>query len=626
MRFGNSVQEYYLDIIRKQKENRKARLRAVVDADSANKYIEEVRQKISELFRFPTVKCPLNTQVTGELKFDSFRMRKVIFESRPGFPVTANLYLPERSGKSPAVCLFCGHSEAGKGYMTYRRAAMALAAGGYTVLVPDPISQGERKQMPGSTLECWDEHNIIGKQLMLTGDSISNWMMWDATRCIDLLLSLPDIDCRHVGVTGNSGGGTATSFIGALDRRITMSAPSCYVTSWLSNTENELQADAEQIPAGAIAAGLDIADFLIAAAPRPQMILGQKDDFFDVRGTKTAYEEIKHIYSHLGKDSDVRLFIGPEKHCFSEHNRNAMYSFFDSITGCGSASAEARVPPELPMESAFCTKSGHVACLPKNRYVREFAFDSIAPHRIVTSDELTGFLCRKLNMPEMIGIPHYRILRHSKSERGTVFSRYGIETEKDRVMAVLKRKGDFYHLTEEESIVLHVAELDSESEMMMPELSSHKCLYSVDVRGIGEMTPSGVDLFHHDFYDIYSYDYHYTSLGLLTGKSYIGGRVSDLISTVELLKSVNCRDITLTSLGNSCITALIAVVIGVNVSRLLLYELPHEWKHAVKDECPVKSLPPSFVIPGILNLTDISGLVGAASKKCEIISVRNQEA
>ena len=73
----------------------------------------------------------------------------------------------------------------------------------------------------------------------------------------------------RVGLTGNSGGGTMTTFVNALEDRLTMAAPSCYITTWLHNVENELPADSEQIPPGTFAAGLEMGDFLIARAPRP---------------------------------------------------------------------------------------------------------------------------------------------------------------------------------------------------------------------------------------------------------------------------------------------------------------------------------------------------------------------
>jgi chloramphenicol O-acetyltransferase len=71
-------------------------------------------------------------------------------------------------------------------------------------------------------------------------------------------MTLPEVDSARIGVTGNSGGGTMTTFVNALDDRLFMASPSCYVTTWLHEVENELPADIEQMPPHAMEYGLDM--------------------------------------------------------------------------------------------------------------------------------------------------------------------------------------------------------------------------------------------------------------------------------------------------------------------------------------------------------------------------------
>lgn len=75
---------------------------------------------------------------------------------------------------------------------------------------------------------------------------------------LDYLLSRPEIDPNHLGITGNSGGGTMTSWIWGLDPRFTMAAPSCFITTFEKNLENEIPADAEQYPPGVLGHGTAI--------------------------------------------------------------------------------------------------------------------------------------------------------------------------------------------------------------------------------------------------------------------------------------------------------------------------------------------------------------------------------
>ena len=120
-----------------------------------------------------------------------------------------------------------------------------------------------------------------------------------------------------------------TTWLWAMEPRFTMAAPSCFVTSFLANLENEIPADCEQYPPGVLGAGLEMADFIIAHAPKPVILLGQNYCFFDRRGLREAYAEVSRFYAVLRAPSEsTRLFIGPEPHGFSVHNQEAMVEFF----------------------------------------------------------------------------------------------------------------------------------------------------------------------------------------------------------------------------------------------------------------------------------------------------------
>jgi cephalosporin-C deacetylase-like acetyl esterase len=107
---------------------------------------------------------------------------------------------------------------------------------GYVVLIFDPIGQGERLQYahlekpdrPGVEAE---EHLRAGNQQFLVGDFFGAWRAWDGIRALDYLLTRPEVDPRHVGITGNAGGGTMTTWLCGLDPRWTMAAPGCFVTT-----------------------------------------------------------------------------------------------------------------------------------------------------------------------------------------------------------------------------------------------------------------------------------------------------------------------------------------------------------------------------------------------------------
>ena len=215
------------------------------------------------------------------LNRDAYTIEKVIFESRPGFPVTANLYLPAGvDGPRPGVVGTCGHSTNGKAAEAYQSFAQGLARLGYVCLIYDPIGQGERLQYVTEDLKSRvgigvREHLYAGNQQFLVGEFLGMWRAWDGIRALDYLLTRPEVDRQQIGVTGNSGGGTMTTWLCGVEPRWTMAAPSCFVTSFLRNMENELPADTEQCPPKAAGAGAGSRRFFGSAGAGPRTDSGQ---------------------------------------------------------------------------------------------------------------------------------------------------------------------------------------------------------------------------------------------------------------------------------------------------------------------------------------------------------------
>src|SRR5262249_7737844 len=151
-----------------------------------------------------------------------------------------------------------------------------------------------------------------------------------------------------------------TTWLCGVESRWTMAAPSCFVTTFRRNLENELPADTEQCPPRSIAQHLDHADYLAALAPKPVIILAKERDYFDARGAEEAYRRLKSVYALLGAADNVKLFIGPTEHGYSKENREAMYQWFNRVTGVSDRQTE----PDLTIEkdeTLQCTKSGQVA-------------------------------------------------------------------------------------------------------------------------------------------------------------------------------------------------------------------------------------------------------------------------
>ena len=197
-------------------------------------------------------RTPLNPQIVGTLQGKGYRVEKILFESRPGFHVTANLYLPETSPPWPAVLLPCGHSHDGKAVGQYQRASILLAKHGMAALCYDPAGQGERYQIldptkqrttfeeaahvavphPNVRFMCTTEHTLMTLSSIPLGANFAQYRIWDGMRAIDYLQSRKDIRADKIGCAGNSGGGTETAYLMALDDRIVAASPGCYLTTF----------------------------------------------------------------------------------------------------------------------------------------------------------------------------------------------------------------------------------------------------------------------------------------------------------------------------------------------------------------------------------------------------------
>lgn len=252
-------------------QRRRATYKALKTPEQIADYQKRLREFfVRQLDGFPA-KTSINAQTTGKEAASDYRLEKVMFESRPNHHVTAILYLPMSEPPYPGVIIPCGHSDNGKAAETYQRASILLAKNGIAALCYDPIGQGERYQALGDSgkprFGTTTEHTLMGVGAILVGTNTAQYRIYDGMRAIDYLQSRPEIDPKRIGVTGNSGGGTLSSYLMALDERIVCAAPSCYLTTFQRLLETIGPQDAEQNIYGQIAFGMDHPDYILMRAP-----------------------------------------------------------------------------------------------------------------------------------------------------------------------------------------------------------------------------------------------------------------------------------------------------------------------------------------------------------------------
>ena len=625
------MQDYFVARVRdieKLGDKRRAALRSKADAEV---YVREVRRRIRECFGPWPQKTALNARATGTIDRGDYKIEKVIFESRPNFPVTANVYVPaKRNGPAAGVVSPCGHLASGKADPEYQSFGQSLARQGYVVVIYDPIGQGERYQYVDAQLEPrhgggTSEHLYAGDQQFLVGEFFGSWRVWDGIRTLDYLLSRSDVDPKRVGVTGHSGGGTVTTWLTALDDRLCMSAPSCFVTTFRRNLENELPADPEQCPPHALALELDHSDFIAAFAPKPVIILDEERDFFDVRGVEMAVARVKALYKLLGAEENVQFSLGPDYHSYGKENREAMYRWFNRVTKTDGSGVEGDVTIEKE-ETLWCTPHGQVAEF-KPRTVFSFTkeiSESLAKRRKeLDGAQLNKEVSNALKIEIPASAPDYRILRPSNSRRypKKYAATYAVETEPGILSWV-------YCLSDtalESRIprgasraVLYVSHNSADEELRSEALIADimrqepaSAVFACDVRGIGESQPNTCGA--KDFAAPYASDYFYAIHSIMLDRPYVGQKTYDVLRLIALLKATGHIQVHLVGKAWGSVPATYAALLSDDVAQVTLKNAPTSYSAIAESEdyC----WPLSCFVPGALKTFDLPDCYRALASK-----------
>jgi len=329
-------------------------------------------------------RTPLEPRIVDRLARDGYRVEKIVFESQPRHHVTAALFLPsvERYAPPyPGILVPCGHSANGKALAVYQRACALAARNGMAALIFDPIDQGERHQCldaQGRPRTAGTQgHNMIGVGSILLGRNTARFEIWDGMRGIDYLQSRDDIDPGRIGCMGNSGGGTQTAYLMALDDRIVAASPSCYICGLYGRLVGTGGAqDAEQNIHGQLAWGMDHADYCLMRAPRPTLLCTATRDFFDIDDAWSTFRRAKRLYTRLGFGERLSLVEAPGAHGYSLLLREAAVRWMARwLLGRDEAITEPPGLEVLTEEEIRCTEGGEVMLLEGARSVYDLNRD-----------------------------------------------------------------------------------------------------------------------------------------------------------------------------------------------------------------------------------------------------------
>ena len=343
-RFFEAYQKAQVDRI--EQENRVWKMSVPVPEAEINRW----RKQLGLVLGIPEnlTKTPLQVERTGSIDTASFRVEKIVFQSRPGLYVTGNLYLPKNLAKpAPAVLYVCGHGNAFEEVVDnekkikqslgskvyYRNHGARLALMGYVCLVIDTLQLGE---IEGTHHGTYNKGMFWWQSMGYTPAGVE---CLNGMRAIDFLQSLKEVDPNRIGVTGRSGGGASTWWITAMDTRVKCAIG---VAGMADLRAHLIAGEQARFNQGVITGHCDCM-FMVNSerldfsrvgqlcAPRPALLINtDQDPIFPLGGFRRPTKEIAEFYKAMGHPERFSVFQGKGGHEDTEELQQAAFDWLET--------------------------------------------------------------------------------------------------------------------------------------------------------------------------------------------------------------------------------------------------------------------------------------------------------
>ena len=606
--------DYFINQVDQKKFQWQETYEKIKTVDEVKKYqkdhIEYFYKQLGPLWD----KMPLNAKVTGKLAKKEYRVEKIIFESIPNFYVTGTMFLPRESkfkAPYPGVLVVCGHSFNGKGSDFYQKACALGAVNGLAVFIMDPIDQGERFQMlnpKGKPLSSTvPAHNIVGGGSILVGRNTATFEIWDMIRALDYLQSRKDVIADKLGVMGNSGGGTQTSFIMALDPRVKAAAPACYLCGFFGKLlKINGPQDAEQNIFGQLEFGMDHADYCIMRAPLPTLMCTGTKDMFNIEDAWASFRYAKRIYGRFSMSDHMSLVENDMPHGYYPQLREGGVRWMLRwLAGRDEPIVEDKDLAILTDEEILSVPAPGVLGLKNARTTYDLNRDlaktlkakRAAIWKEMTADKAAELIRKTAGIRACKDLPQIKV--HEKTPDPAEFvliSDPGIYlTAKTNISGTPKK------------ITLFISDQGRNSEKAQKLFAQKDSnVYAVELRGWGDTQAYGREYYQYKWFGSDGSDYY---LAYLLGKNYIALRTDDLLAVAQYLKKKYNAPIELTAEGCASTIALHAQIVEPKMFQSVTLD-----RQAIPNWNELVEKSPTFIqltdtIHGVLNYYDTSDLL-----------------
>ncbi len=444
-------------------------------------------------------------------------------------------------------------------------------------------------------------------------------MIWDGMRAIDYLVSRPEVDPSRLGVTGRSGGGTLSAYLGAMDGRIKAAAPENYITTFRRLIESRGVQDAEQNFPSGIASGIDLPDLLAARAPRPTLMITTTRDMFSIQGAREARDEVANGFKAFGAEANLLMVEDDAPHASTLKNREALYAFFRKALDLPGPARDEQVDM-VPFEELNATPTGQLATslmgetvFSLNRAEARKRLDELERMRSRPASHRSAVLdsARELSGYRAPGPDQEAVFTGRWQRDGYAVEMFFLQGEGRYVVPflVFVPGGGGPHPA---VVYLHP---DGKAADASPGAAIEGLVrrgYLVlapDLLGLGEMGPGTFQGDASNF-RLGSANYNYWFAAIQIGRSLTGIRAGDVIRTVNYLKGRADADVTrlaAVSRGEMGVVLLHAAALDASIKQVALVDPLLSWSSIVLNE----SYAPRFVphaVAGSLGRYDLADL------------------
>jgi dienelactone hydrolase len=612
------LNKYLVDIMHKQYAERKKRLN---DALQSKEKLAAYQQDCKLQYKRLLTSFPKNIEnafpVADSIESiarDTYTIQKIILSKR----ITTNLYLPNQKGVKPAILFFCGHEMTSKATESYQKTAILLVKQGFIVLVIDPTGQGERVQLTDSTGKnltrgSTTEHTLLNTGAGMIGWCVMNEELIDNFMCMNYLCSRSDVDKTKIGCIGNSGGGAQTSYYSAMDNRI--KAAAC--CSWFTQRDRMLAIngpdDGCQYLWNEGRAQLEIADYYIMQAPRPTLILAGKKDFIDYKGSLNAFDELKQVFSKLGKPENAEYFAYDDGHGISKPKREVAARFFKKQLMNNDSPVTEGELAVLPDSVLRCTKSGQMrvevkqeaSMQERNLEMAKYYVKNRNNFQVFGVDSSRTIIKKILNLPdtkETIQIERVGKKTNDANYLGQSF----IISRKDEpelpAQLLLPKNG----LNPQAKVFILLSDSGMQQMLHTPTTDSllvkGNAVILTDPRGIGETKDDPTK--NNKKY--YNDDYRNSALSLFIGRPLLGQRVVDILSVLDFISAQpELKELPISCIthGNIGVAAIHTAYLDNRLQKVDTNHCEKSWITLI--EKPMEKNKLSLAIPKVLMYYDI---------------------